>query len=174
MSNAALNSSTGVSGLIFSYRQLQPQDINGDGIIEIPAPAAHSEHEKMNDGIVDWLQCDMDGDTQRVSTTYHCLSSGWYFAIPEDWVGSVSASSSESGLSESQVLLQVDGQPVTALYAISGENRENRALRGNRTVLRRQTAIVYAGELLEGSAALEFDEDALRENFRLIVSSWTS
>ena len=174
MTNAALNSSTGVSGLIFSYRQLQPQDINGDGIIEVPAPAAHSEHEKMNDGIVDWLQCDMDGETQRVSTTYHCLSSGWYFAIPEDWVGSVSASSSESGLSESQVLLQVDGQPVTALYAISGENRENRALRGNRMVLRRQTAIVYAGELLEGSAALEFDEDALRENFRLIVSSWTS
>ncbi|MBP3494564.1 MAG: VCBS repeat-containing protein [Oscillospiraceae bacterium] len=174
MTNAALNSSTGVSGLIFSYRQLQPQDINGDGIIEVPAPAAHSEHEKMNDGIVDWLQCDMDGDTQRVSTTYHCFSSGWYFAIPEDWVGSVSASSSESGLSESQVLLQVDGQPVTALYAISGENRENRALRGNRMVLRRQTAIVYAGELLEGSAALEFDEDALRENFRLIVSSWTS
>jgi hypothetical protein len=93
--------------------------------------------------------------------------------IPEGWADRVTTVASESGLNESQVLLKVDDKPVTALYAITGENRENRALRGNRIVLRRQTAIVYAGELLEGSTALEFGEDLLRENFRLIVSSWT-
>ncbi len=173
MTNAALNSSTGVSGLIYTYRQLQPQDIDGDGIIEVPAPAVHGVNEKMNDGLVDWLQCDMDGDTQRVSTTYHCTSSGWYLMIPEDWTDRVTTVASESGLNESQVLLKVDDEPVVALYAITGENRENRALRGNRIVLRRQTAIVYAGELLQGSADLDFGEDLLRENFRLIVSSWT-
>ena len=174
MTNAAVNSSTGVSGLIYAYRQLQPQDINGDGIIEIPAPAAHGEKEKMNDGLVEWMRCDTVGDTWCVGRTYHCLSGGWYFVIPEDWTDNVTAVSAESGLSESQVVLQADGKPVVALYAISGENRENRALRGNRMVLRRQTAIVYAGELLEGSEEWNFGEDALQENFSLIVSSWTS
>ena len=47
LANAALNWSTGVSGVIYPYRQLIPQDINGDGITEIPAPAVTSEQESL-------------------------------------------------------------------------------------------------------------------------------
>ena len=174
LTNAALSWSTGVSGVVYPYRQLQPQDINGDGITELPAPALQSEQGKQNDGMVDWLQCDINGNTWRVATTYHCLSSGWYFTLPQDWAGRMTTSATESALNESQVVLKLDDEPVAALYTISGENRENRALRGNRMVLRRQTGIVYAGELLAGSAAWGFDEEMLRSGFHLIVSSWTA
>lgn len=174
LTNAALNWSTGVSGVIYPYRQLNPQDINGDGITEIPAPTTVSEQGKQNDGIVHWLQCDSNGNTWRTGTTYHCQSSGWYFILPEEWVGRVSTVATESALSESQVVLKVDDVPIAALYAISGENRENRALRGNRMVLKRQTGVVYAGELFESSAGWGFTEEQLRTNFHLIVSSWTA
>lgn len=172
LTNAALNSSTGLSGVIYPYRQLQPQDIDGNGIIEIPAPAEQSELGKETDGLVDWLQCDIDGQITRAATTYHCLSADWYFVVPEEWVGRVTTSAAESGLNESEVRLMVDGEPVAAVYAITGENRENRALRGNRTVLRRQTDIVYAGEVTDNS--LGFTQEQLRSSFRLIVSSWTN
>lgn len=174
LTNAALNWSTGVSGVIHPYRQLQPQDINGDGITEIPAPATVSEQGKQNDGIVHWLQCDSSGNTWRTGTTYHCQSSGWYFILPDEWLGRVTTAATESALSESQVVLKVDDVPVAALYAISGENRENRALRGNRVVLKRQTGVIYAGELFESSAGLGFTEEQLRTGFHLIVSSWTA
>ena len=96
----------------------------------------------------------------------------WYLVIPENWVGRVSTTVLDSGFYESEVLLRVDDQPVAAVYTITGENRESRAVRGNRVVLRRQTDTVYAGEVLEGVKA--FTADDLRGCFRLIVASWTS
>ena len=172
LNNAALSRATGLSGLIYPYRQLQPQDLNGDGIIEIPAPAVMTELGKQNDSLVDWLHCDIEGQVTRVATTYHSLSAGWYLMVPEDWVGRVATSVMETNLNESQVTFRVDGKTVASVYAITGENRENRALRGERTVLRRRTDIVYAGEVKENT--LNFDKEQLRSSFRLIVSSWAS
>lgn len=173
LTNAALNWSTGISGLIYPYFRLQPQDINGDGITEIPAPMAPDSTGKQTDGLVEWLQCDFDGNTKRVATTYHNISSGWYFILPAAWKGPITATVTQSIPDENQVVLFADGEPMAALYTITGENRENRAMRGNRVVLRRQTDVVYAGELLSGSKATDFDESDLRSCFQLIVSSWT-
>ena len=170
LTNAALSSTTGLSAVIHPYRQLQPQDINGDGFMEIPAPSELAEAGKQNDGLVDWLQCTVDGKITRVATTYHCLSGGWYMVIPEKWVGRVTTSVLDSGLYESEVLLRLDGEPAAAIYTITGENRESRAVRGGRSVLRRQTEVVYAGEVMEG--AKSFTADDLRNCFRLIVASW--
>ena len=172
--NAAVDRSTGVPAIVYPYRQLQPQDINGDGIIEIPAPAVQSEPGKQSDGLVDWLQCSIDGDVDRVCTTYHCISSGWYLMIPEEWQDKVTTVAVDSTINEAQVQFRMENEPVLAVYAITGENRENRAMRGDRVVLRRQTALVYAGELLEGAKKWEYTEEQLRSDFRLIVLSWRS
>ena len=172
LTNAALSRVTGLSTLIYPYTKLQPQDLDGDGIIEIPAPQEVEEPGKQDDGLVNWLHCDIDGDITRVSTTYHSQSAGWYLVVPEAWVDRVSATEEDSVFSESKVVLQVDGETVACVYAITGENRESRALRGERTVLRRRTDIVYAGEVKEN--ALGFDKEQLRGCFRLIVSSWAN
>jgi hypothetical protein len=60
------------------------------------------------------------------------------------------------------------------IYTLTGENRENRALWGNRLVLKRQTGTIYAAELLEGAAAPGLTEDVLRQSFKLIVNQWTN
>ena len=172
LTNAALSSLTGLSAVIHPYRQLQPQDLDGDGIIEIPAPAVTSELGSRSDGFVDWLHCDVDGEISCVLSTYHSLSDGWYLVLPEDWTGRVTIMTTETDVNESQVIFKVEGKKVAAVYAITGENRENRALRGSRTVLRRQTDIVYAGEVAEND--IGFGTEQLRSCFRLIVSSWTS
>lgn len=168
LTNASLSSDTGLSGIIHPYRQLQPQDIDGDGAVEIPAPAT-AEPERLNDGLVDWLRCDIEGRVRRVATTYHCLSSGWYLMVPEEWVDRLTTQTDSSAY-ESKVLLQLDGEDAAAIYAITGENRESRAVRGGRVVLRRQTDIIYAAEMLSGAG--EFTADELRGCFKLIVSSW--
>ncbi len=172
LTNAALSSASGLSSVVYPHRQLQPQDLDGDGVIEIPAPVGVTTLGKQTDGLTDWLHCDIEGNVSRVATTYHCLSEGWYLLIPEEWIGRVSAAATESSPGESQVLIKVDEQPIAGIYAITGENRENRALRGERTVLRRRTDIVYAGEVAENG--LGFDKEQLRSNFRLIVSSWAN
>lgn len=172
LTNAALSGVTGRSNVVFPYRQLNPQDINGDGRIEIPAPVLENDADMKNDGVVHWMSYNSNGKEKCVATTYHCLTSGWYFHIPETWEGHLTTSVTESGLNENRVVMQLDGDPVLAIYTITGENRENKALRGNRVVLKRQMVTIYAGELLEGAATWGVDEEFLRNEFNLIVKSW--
>lgn len=167
--NAALDRSTGLSTATAPYRQLTPQDINGDGITELPRPDSSVSDTKQADGMVFWEQYRPDG-LATVERTYHCLSGGWYFILPEDWTGDVTALTSDAGIGETQVTLSVQGEKALSICALTGENRERRALRDNRVVLRRRTGTIYAAETL--SEAYSLDEEALRHNFNLIVHSW--
>ncbi|MBQ7485774.1 MAG: VCBS repeat-containing protein [Oscillospiraceae bacterium] len=168
--NVAIDRWTGSSGVAFPYMQLRPQDINGDGITEIPSPAS----DPVSDGLIHWLQLDSYGKTKVVSTTYHSASGGWYFTLPQEWRDRVSVESYEISANEWQLLIQVDKKAVAAVYTLTGENRENRAMRGNRVILRRQTATVYAGEILFYGADWDLTEDFLRQNFHLTVQQWTN
>lgn len=167
--NAALDRSTGLSAATAPYRQLTPQDINGDGITELPRPDSSVSDTKQADGMVFWEQYRPDG-LATVERTYHCLSGGWYFILPEDWTGEVTALASDAGIDETQVTLSVQGEKALSICALTGENRERRALRGNRVVLKRRTGTIYAAETLSGIYSL--DEETLRQNFNLIVHSW--
>ena len=167
--NAALDRSTGLSTATAPYRQLTPQDINGDGITELPRPDSSVSDTKQADGMVFWEQYRPDG-LATVERTYHCLSGGWYFILPEDWTGDVTALTSDAGIGETQVTLSVQGEKALSICALTGENRERRALRGNRVVLKRRTGTIYAAETL--SEIYSLDEEALRHNFNLIVHSW--
>ena len=167
--NAALDRSTGLSAATAPYRQLTPQDINGDGITELPRPDSSVSDTKQADGMVFWEQYRPDG-LATVERTYHCLSGGWYFILPEDWTGEVTALASDAGIGETQVTLSVQGEKALRICALTGENRERRALRGNRVVLKRRTGTIYAAETL--SEIYSLDEETLRQNFNLIVHSW--
>lgn len=167
--NAALDRSTGLSAATAPYRQLTPQDINGDGITELPRPDSSVSDTKQADGMVFWEQYRPDG-LATVERTYHCLSGDWYFILPEDWTGEVTALASDAGIGETQVTLSVQGEKALSICALTGENRERRALRGNRVVLKRRTGTIYAAETL--SEIYSLDEETLRQNFNLIVHSW--
>ena len=167
--NAAIDESTGRSQLVQPYRQLRPSDINGDGITELPAP---ENFPAQNDTLVHWRQCSTTGYTYMISETYHSQSNGWYFVLPERWWDRVSAVEEETTAGENQVILSVDNWPVLAIYTLTGENRESRAAIGERFLVRRQTGVVYAAELLEGAAMQGMDQSLLRNSFYMTVNEW--
>ena len=167
--NAAVNESTGRSSLVQPYRQLRPDDINNDGITELPAPESNGSQ---NDTLVYWRQCSTTGYTYVISETYHAQSNGWYFVLPDDWWDRVTAAEQETMAGENQVILSVDHYPVMAIYTLTGENREARANLSGRFLIRRQTGVIYAAELLEGSTMYEMDQALLRDNFNLTVDEW--
>lgn len=171
LNNVAGKGKTGHSDVSYPFRQLLPQDIDGDGAIELPM-LHEASGDKQMDGVVSWFSFGSNGEMSWSMDSYHSQTSGWYFAIPDAWHERVTSTVLDSGSVESQVLLCLDGDPVAALYTISGENRENRAARGDRFVLKQQTAVIYAGELLSESGAGELDEAAMRERFHPIVSLW--
>ena len=170
MSNLALDASTGKSVVIHPYHQLVPQDMNDDGVTEIPCPDAWGTG---NDTLAYWVQYNRFGSRKVMAQTYHCQSGGWYFQMPNSWQDRVSAESQETVTGEYQVILSVDKRPVLALYTITNENRENRAEMGDRFLLRRQPGVNYAAELLDGAAQYGLDVEAVKTSFHMTVSTWT-
>jgi hypothetical protein len=172
--NVALDSKTGVSRISVPNLAIKPQDINGDGLIEIPSVASTYSGVKFDssDCVVVWRAYGLDGSYTEVQNTFYDRTSGWYFVLPSDWSGTFSAVPQESGVNENTIAFQLDGKTVLLISTITGENRENRATRGNRVILQRQTEAIYAGELLRGD--LGMDETLMKKNFHLILNEWIS
>ena len=74
--------------LIQGYTEVNPTDINGDYVVELPAPTqlpTFGESASSNFWLIDWSQYDSKGRRSHVLTTYHNVSDGWYLEIPEGW-----------------------------------------------------------------------------------------
>ena len=171
--NVALDKTSGVSAAVYPYRQLSPQDIDGDGVTELPCPLGDSAAEQ-TDGLVSWMGWRSDGRFEQTAKTYHSLSGGWYLTIPASWWSWEVDAVTGGTQNESQMTLRINGDSVLTIYTITGENRDNRSRMGSRIVLRRQAATVYAGEVYEIAPYYGMDEDLLRRCFNLILGTWNN
>lgn len=172
--NVTQDGATGRSNVIATYCQIQPQDVDGDGLIELPVPVENDKNANPTGGIISWMNYDEDGDESWAEDTYHCPNGEWYFILPKDWHGRTTAVITDSVNNENRVVLQVDGEDVVSIYSISGENRETRVSRDKRIELERQPAVIYAGELMAAAERYGIDREALSQNFHLITNFWIS
>ena len=169
VTNLTMDKDTGKTSVIYPYRQLIPQDMNEDGVTEVPCP---DEWGTGNDTLTYWVQYTRTGRSSTVAQTYHCQSGGWYFLMPNSWRGRVSVESAETVAGENQVTLYVDEKAVLSLYTITNDSRENRAIMGDRFLLRRQPGTIYAAELYADAVWYGMDVQTLKDNFRMAVTTW--
>ncbi len=167
--NLTMDTATGKSEVIQPYRQLIPQDVNDDGITEVPFP---DEEGTGNDTLTLWRQYSRTGRNRLVAQTYHSQSGGWYLQLPDNWRGRVRAESEETVAGENQVTLYVDDTAVLAMYTITNENRENRANMGDRFILWRQPGTIFAAELYQDASLYGMDVQQLKDSFHLAISAW--
>lgn len=172
--NVTLDASTGRSKAVYPYCQLQPQDINSDGVIELPDPMPDGSEDNQVGGIISWMRYDSNEGLKWIADTYHCPNADWYFALPEAWHNRCSVTAAENTSSEGSIRLQVDQEDVLALYSISGANRESQAARGNLLVLERQLDVIYAVELFPAAEKYGMDQETAYYSFHLITNFWQS
>jgi hypothetical protein len=177
--NILLSELTGVSGEIGFFSGLYPTDINGDGLTEVPRPVRPDGESAVQR--VDWLTFAVSGEGRTVLSTYHCMEEGWYFQLPESWVGRVQTERTSSSGEAAVTFYAQDehgrrGEALLRISAVTGTNREIRATRGSRFLLSRQKSAIYTAELPEGgeswSGGLTADE--VRSAFSVIAAEWTA
>ena len=174
--NVVRSEFTGMTAEIFRYRGLLPEDINGDGVTEVPAAVMIPGTEYYR---VDWYSYEEDGMRVAVLSTYHNTTDGWYLELPQEWIGAITVSRTRSGEDEIAVTFSrrdENAPPVLRICAISGSGREQKAARGNRLILSRQTDTIYTAELMAGNAgwAGTVTEDQLRGSFHLVERKWAT
>lgn len=161
----------------YRYCRLKPQDIDGDGSIEVPYPLRESgagDTAVWSDGLIGWARYNARGEMEKVAETYHCQSYGWYMTWPEEYWDLITVSSGDIVSGENCVEFSVQGEPVAALYSITNESRESRAQMGARFIVTRLPSTIYAGEIYGSQAGNASAKTMLRDNFSLIVNTWDS
>ena len=182
ITNIVRNDVTGVSSEIFRYIDLQPQDIDGDGVTEVPMPEQIPSSSGVRDDTywqVVWRNYNVKGQGEVAATTYHNNSDGWYLLLPEEWDRRI-AVRQFYGTDERGIVFSVIGEDETSfqdflgIYTITGSSREYKATRNNRFVLKREVDTIYAAAFLDGNDGWQYaiDQEELNQRFRLIVREW--
>ena len=171
LSNITADPGSGLSSVTYLYGQLRPQDINSDGLIEIPFPTTWDANRQS--GFFSWHRFDSQNNSIWVVDTYHNLSAGWYLVMNEAWHGKLTSVALDAGSGENQVSIIVDGKVAMNLYTLTGDEREHLAARSERTVLTRRAEAVYAAEILPAGEELGINTEWISSHFSLITAFWS-
>lgn len=161
--------------IFYTYCGLAPQDIDGDGVTELPCTfltKGETSVYYVEGVLVHWLKCDKNGIAATDSVTYHCSKSGWYIRIPQEWWSDISVENSHVTNGEECATLMLSHTAVGNLYTITSENREARASMDGRFIITRLNDVIYAGELTEDAALYNVDQEWMRRHFSLMVDTW--
>ncbi len=139
-------------------------DINDDRTTEIPEASGD---------ILNWYALDSSGRKSLIMTTYHDYADSWYLILPDSLVPSLSVTTDQTVAGEARTMFSVTGddgtsQDVLILYALTGENRADRAQADGRTVLAENDSTIYAAEVLTE----DFSIDDITDDFNLIYAEW--
>lgn len=173
--NLTMNRTTQISETRRSYSLVYAQDIDGDGSTEIPHPQQlYSRGDEVFWSIA-WFRYDASGRASMIMTTYHCVTDNWYLVLPSGWDVGLMVRRDDSVSGERAVILsrlRSDGslEDYVAIYAITGENRYERARLDNRFLLQEEGTTVYAAKILDGKT----DENTIRSRFHVIYTDWSS
>ena len=173
--NLTMNRTTQISETRRSYSLVFAQDIDGDGSTEIPHPQQlYSRGDEVFWSIA-WFRYDASGRASTIMTTYHCVTDNWYLVLPSGWDVGLTVRRDDSVSGERAVILsrlRSDGslEDYVAVYAITGENRYERARLDNRFLLQEEGTTVYAAKILDGKT----DENTIRSRFHVIYTDWSS
>ena len=181
MTNIVRNDVTGVTSEIFSYVGLTPEDIDGDGVTEVPMPVALGPSADTGEVYwqIYWRNYNAKGQGETVATTYHNNSEGWYLMLPGSWDRKIAIRRTDGAEERGTIFSAVNGDgtytDIAGIYTITGGNREYRATRGGRFVLQRQVNTIYAAYLYEDNdSPLTITQEELSQRFRLVVKEWST
>ena len=168
----------------------QEQDINSDGIIELPIPSLVESYgqsagkEKFYS--LHWQQYDISGAFHLACSTYHNTNDGWYLMCPSHWTGHISLMRTEntsSATMEHGIVFYYRGSkrdaptPFLAIYKTTSSDRQSRfdrTQKSGRFVLRSESNAVYSAEFFDCDWDCGLTEDTLKEQFHLIQPHWSN
>lgn len=167
------------------YKLASDQDLDGDGVWEIPSPTSLTNYDPDSSDTfyyLTWYAYASDGTRACAYFTYYNSADGWYWMLPEEWLSRVllqrddttSGSTVERGVTfyyrESS---EDEPIPVFSIYKNTGTNRETRAVSNGRIAIGGDASTSYSVKIYEGAAALDVTATSVRASFHLIQTDWS-
>lgn len=179
--NITLNTGSASSSDTFRTLSINCTDINNDGTLDIPIPVAlnSSSESTTTYYAIRWYSYSSSGRQSLTQTTFHNSTDGWYIVLSDNMIRNLYVRRDTSRGTRSVVFSTPDAVGVVrdllAVTALTGDNREDNSLSGNRFLLSTKGDVIYTGEILTGDATFfGISKDNVSSNFHLIYSEWVT
>lgn len=183
--NVTLDSAQHSSICTTRYNLAPDQDINNDGIWEIPSPEKLSaQNPAANDTFyaVNWMQYGLDGSSTLLSTTYYNSTDGWYLEIPQGWLKGLSLARSDvtEGLTNERGILfyhEEEGHKpelFLSIYKNTGNDQNIRSTMDERMLLLSTQDATYSVKFYDTDFDSGIDSNELFSRFHQILTDWSA
>jgi len=172
---------SGLSAQTVRNYYIYADDIDSDGIIELPKPVQlplAREGDTENFWAISWYNLTLEREQVPKRLTYHNYSAGWYLDLPEDWLEELTVYRTEgnAGWIYTFARWNGEGEEPTPLMHISPISGSGARLSNGWFVLGTVSDVTYAAlippEASEWSGSL--DKEELIERFHVIRYDWNT
>lgn len=177
LSNISFSNETGTSIQTLRNYYVYADDIDEDGIVELPA----LNTMKLPFGVtadslqyvIRWYAMTDNGEEFDKKYTYHNFHEGWYITLDSQWANRV-AVIQQGSVYEFYIWDDTysSADKVMSVYTLTGDDRDEEAMKHNRFVLYNGDTVTYAANLEVASAAYHISQDTLQKSFHLIHHDW--
>ncbi len=182
LQNISYDLPAGCSSDTVVYGNFSVEDINQDGIVEIPRP--HSVPDASGGESLDnfydisWRAYSSTGRSTEVMRTYHNISEGWYIDATGLWDELVSVSRYNSNYGTQCTTFYKNGDDgnlseIARIYVLTGDNRYSRVTSTGSFLLKVYNVTVYAARVNDPMGLSEEQaREQLINRFNLSRSNW--
>lgn len=177
LTNVSSSNESGTSVQTLRNYYIYADDIDDDGVLELPSLITLRPMEATNQGsdpyIIRWYAMRSDGSEVDKMYTYHNFVGGWYLKLDEKLVERLTVE--QKGSSYEFSLWNEDhtgAEKLLTVYVLTGQKREEQAVTDNRFILYRGETAIYAASLEVVSANYGMTQESLIESFSLIQQDW--
>lgn len=154
-------------------------DVNDDNVLDIPVLIAlpSSSDTAATYYATRWYSYSSSGRQSLTLTTFHNNTDGWYFILSDKWINKISVRRETSpGVRSIVFSVAVNSntsEDFLIISALTGDNREDNSISGNRFLLATHGEVSYTGEIVtENTLPFEVTKELVSDCFGLIYSEW--
>jgi hypothetical protein len=175
--NVSLSNESGTSVQTLRNYYVYAADIDDDGVVELPdlitMPSVSQMKSAEQQYLIRWFAMKTDGSEVDKMYTFHNYVGGWYMKLDSQLAQWMSVAQNDHAFDfclwdeEFQ-----SNEKLFTVYAFTGQNREEMAVKDNRFVIYKDESTVYAAYLDVASAAYAITPEELVDSFHLIRQEW--
>ncbi|MBQ7415556.1 MAG: hypothetical protein IJW14_00785 [Oscillospiraceae bacterium] len=175
--NISFSAESGTSQSTLRKYNVYAEDIDEDGIMELPAlismrPTSSPSTSSMQ-YLIRWYSLTPDGKEIDKLYTFHDFLGGWYLTMDNSWAGRVTIQKQGGGyelhLRDENLSLE---QKVLTVYYMPGTSSEELIVQSKRFVIYETDSALYAAELEECAATYGITRESVINSFHLIHQDW--
>ncbi len=171
--NVSLSADSATSVKTIRNYYVYADDIDGDGLIELPALVqARDQEAQIHQDFIRWYNLTPQGQEEEKIFTFHNYTGRWFVRLNSSLIWQMQVSmGGDRGYTPGYVFTQ-SGETLFTIYAYTGENRDTAALEDGGFILSKTDEVTYGAVLGTGAQGAGITQDTLTENFNFIREDW--